>query len=130
MSFGERLKKLRKQEGLTQEELAKLSGVSVSRIVTYELGTRLPKVPTLIKIASFFSVSTDTLLGLADMPAQTETSIRILRKKHGFTQTELAKRLGVSQQVVAKWENNKDFPSSQLLPLMASVLKCRIEDLY
>lgn len=130
MGFGERLRVLRKQKGLTQEELAKLSGISVHCIASYELNTRSPKIPTIIKLALFFGVSSDMLLGLADMPVPTETSIQILRKKCGFTQKELAEQLGVSQQAVAKWENNVAFPNSQLLPLMASILNCRIEDLY
>lgn len=58
-----RLRKLRKQKGMTQSELAKIADVSTSSIGMYEQGRRLPELLTLKKIASFFNVSIDYLLG-------------------------------------------------------------------
>ena len=57
-----RLRKLRKQKGMTQSELAKIADVSTSSIRMYEQGRRLPELLTLKKIASFFNVSIDYLL--------------------------------------------------------------------
>ncbi|WP_435246702.1 helix-turn-helix domain-containing protein [Streptomyces sp. NRRL F-5630] len=64
MSFvlGKRITSLRKQSGLTQEELAKKLNVSRSALSQYELGTRDPNYELLIKIANFFEVTTDYLL--------------------------------------------------------------------
>lgn len=45
-------------------------------------------------------------------------NIRIMRRKCGFTQEELAERLAVTPQAVSKWENNNGTPDiSQLVPL-------------
>lgn len=51
MTFGDRLKDVRKKAGLTQEELANESGISAGTIQRYELGTRNPKKDTVAKIA-------------------------------------------------------------------------------
>ncbi|WMT29961.1 helix-turn-helix transcriptional regulator [Bacillus aerius] len=60
--LGKRITSLRKQAGLTQEELAKKLNVSRSALSQYELGTRDPNYELLIKIANFFEVTTDYLL--------------------------------------------------------------------
>ncbi|MCY9674577.1 helix-turn-helix transcriptional regulator [Bacillus safensis] len=60
--LGKRITSLRKQAGLTQEELAKKLNVTRSALSQYELGSRDPNYDLLIKIANFFDVSTDYLL--------------------------------------------------------------------
>lgn len=57
------LKQLRKKNKLNQTELAKGIGVSASAIGMYEQGRREPDHETLLKLANFFQVSTDFLLG-------------------------------------------------------------------
>ena len=64
VNFGERLKKLRKENNLTQSELAKQLHVTKSIISYYELGDRTPSTDILIKLAYIFNVSTDYLLGI------------------------------------------------------------------
>lgn len=62
-AFEERLKQLRKKKGITQEELGKILGVGKSTICQYERGTRKPDIEMLKRIAQFFGVSIDYLLG-------------------------------------------------------------------
>ena len=59
-----RLKELREERGLSQGELGKMFGLSVSTISMYENGKREPGFDTVVKFANFFGVSTDYLLGL------------------------------------------------------------------
>jgi len=66
MFDGECLKKLREEKGLTQEQLAKIFNVKDPTITRYEKGQRQPDTETLIKIAKFFNVSVDRLLGNCD----------------------------------------------------------------
>lgn len=61
--FRLRIKQLREDNNLTQKELGKKLGLSDSTINNYESGKRQPEYPTLIKIANFFGVSTDYLVG-------------------------------------------------------------------
>lgn len=64
MDFGTRLKHLRKQAGLTQQQLATQLGITKSVVSFYELQERSPSPEVLIKLASIFHVSADYLLGL------------------------------------------------------------------
>lgn len=62
MSFPENLYKLRKKNGLSQEELADKLNVSRQSISKWELGTSLPETEKLIAISKFFNVSLDYLI--------------------------------------------------------------------
>lgn len=64
--FGERLAALRNEKGLSQYELAEKLAFSRGQIGNYEQGTREPDFANLIKIADFFQVSIDYLLGRSD----------------------------------------------------------------
>ena len=64
VNFGEKVKKLRHEKDLTQQQLAELLGVAVSAISSYESGNRYPSYEVLISLARIFHVSTDYLLGL------------------------------------------------------------------
>jgi len=63
MGYGARIKKLRVEAGLTQEEMANKTGCTRSAIASWETGKREPKFETLEMLASFFNVSADYLLG-------------------------------------------------------------------
>lgn len=64
MDFGSRLKELRRQNGLTQQQLADRIGVTKSVISFYELRERSPSPDVLAKLSYVFHVSTDYLLGI------------------------------------------------------------------
>jgi transcriptional regulator with XRE-family HTH domain len=61
--FKERLVYLREEKNLKQKEFAEAIKIHNRNINRYELGLREPDFDTLIKIADFFNVSTDYLLG-------------------------------------------------------------------
>ncbi|UKI20802.1 MAG: helix-turn-helix domain-containing protein [Christensenella sp.] len=58
-----RLVELRKEKGLSQVALAKELGVDCSTIAKYETGDRLPDLVMLCKLADYFNVTTDYLVG-------------------------------------------------------------------
>lgn len=62
MEFSEKLQALRKQKGLTQEQLAKELYVSRTAISKWESGRGYPNIDSLKEIAKFFSVTVDRLL--------------------------------------------------------------------
>ena len=61
--FATRLTELREKEELTQLELAKEIAIARPTITNWERGIREPSFDTLIKLAEFFDVSADYLLG-------------------------------------------------------------------
>ena len=63
MKFNENLKYLRKQYGLTQEQLAEQLNVSRQAITKWESGQSLPDIENLKEISYIFSVSIDSLIG-------------------------------------------------------------------
>ncbi len=62
MEFNEKLQELRKQKGLTQEELAELLYVSRTAISKWESGRGFPNIESLKAISEYFSISLDDLL--------------------------------------------------------------------
>lgn len=67
MSLGSRLKELRKEKKLTQADLAKIFSLGESTISFYENNKRTPDFELLKRIAVFFNVSIDYLLGNIDV---------------------------------------------------------------
>lgn len=61
--FSTRLRELRLNKGLRQEQVAKLIGVNKSAISTYENDIRQPSFEILVRLANLYRVSTDYLLG-------------------------------------------------------------------
>ena len=66
--FAYRVKKLRKQQKMNQQELGEALGLTQTAISAIESGTRTTTIEKLILLAKFFDVSTDYLLGLKDEP--------------------------------------------------------------
>lgn len=67
ITFAERLKTERKKNNITQTQLAEKLYLDRSSISKYESGKQIPETPTLEKLADFFDVSIDYLLGKTDI---------------------------------------------------------------
>lgn len=63
MEFKYRLRNLRIEKNLTGEQLANAIGVKKTTISTWENGKAFPEIGTLIKLANYFDVSIDYILG-------------------------------------------------------------------
>ena len=64
--FAERLRELRLEKGLSQDGLAKATGISQDAISRWELKQRTATIDNVIILAKFFCVSIDFLVGLVD----------------------------------------------------------------
>ncbi len=62
----DRIKQLRNEKGITQDDLASYLRISRSTVAGYETGKRKPDTDTLQKIVEYFDVSVDYILGLTD----------------------------------------------------------------
>ncbi len=67
MSFGEKLAKLRKEKGLSQEELAQELNVSRQAVSKWESNNSYPETEKIIQICKLFDYSMDELIGLKDL---------------------------------------------------------------
>lgn len=67
-TFEGRLIELRKNKDVTQEDVAKFLGVTRPAYTAYEAGRRQPDYKILQKLAKYFEVTTDYLLGNSDIP--------------------------------------------------------------
>lgn len=78
----QRLKELRKRENITQVQFANIFDISAGTIAMWETGKREPDIDTLIKIADYFNVSVDFLLGKSENKKQpADENISELDKK-------------------------------------------------
>lgn len=62
-SIGKNIRELRKEEKMTQGQLAKKLNVTQDTISLWELNKREPSVSNIIMLADLFGISTDSLLG-------------------------------------------------------------------
>jgi len=88
--IGKILKQLRNDMDLTQAELAKKIGVTTSSIGMYETEVRNPSYEVVVKLANFFNVSTDYLLGNTDSKNDVKPAVpKEYLSKHKVTNRDL-----------------------------------------
>ena len=76
MDFGKKLSDLRKQNGISQEKLAEMVGVSRQAVTKWESGKSNPDTENLIRLAEIFGISLDELC-LGEIPKKPEAKIHI-----------------------------------------------------
>lgn len=69
MSIAENIKKIRLEHGLSQTELGKIAGVSDKAVSTWELGTKIPRMGAVEKMANYFGIPKSAIVD--DAPAAT-----------------------------------------------------------
>ena len=100
MTFGEKIKKLRESKDITQEDLAKLLTVDRSTVGKWENDSSKPDYEKLLKIAVYFNVSTDFLLGAIDKAQQDE---------------RIAQAIGNDEELLAFWKVLKEREDLKLM---------------
>lgn len=66
--IGDRIKELREKQGLTQKQLSEdpRLNLNINTLASYERNLREPKIDMIIRMARYFSVTTDYLLGISE----------------------------------------------------------------
>ncbi|MCR5616693.1 MAG: helix-turn-helix domain-containing protein [Clostridiales bacterium] len=72
LRLGENIKKMRKDRALTQEGLADALGVTTGAVYKWESGLSVPELTMLVKLADYFEVSVDVLLGYKKLDGRRE----------------------------------------------------------
>lgn len=65
MKVGDKIKQLREEKGLMQQDVCNVLGIEQSTLANYENNRRVPKLDILISIAGYFHVSLDWLMGIS-----------------------------------------------------------------
>ena len=144
--FHEKLKMLRKKQGLTQKEVARLLGTVQGVYSKWERGVYEPNYENLSMLACIFDVSVDFLLSdyiefskekylrmqesyliISNVFPQRLKEIRI---KRGLTQTELGEKVGVKQSTFTNWENGKREPNFEIVIKLADLLEVSVDWLF
>lgn len=81
MLIGEKIKELRKNSKITQEQLGNAIGVSKMAISYFEKGKKSPGRESLEKIADYFGVTTDYLLGRSEDPELNEEEDNVVSEE-------------------------------------------------
>ena len=100
MTFSEKLYQLRRQKGMSQEELADRLEVSRQAVSRWEMGSTLPDAKNLLQLSDIFGVSIDYLLrdGM-ETDRREETAFRQFdtpAPKTGFFRSEQSRQIGLS----------------------------------
>lgn len=111
MGFKDRLVQLRKELGLTQEEFAERIGYSRTAISAWEIGRNEASNADTLKIADFFGVSTDYLLGKSDIrnydEDEKEFRFAFHKETEGLSDEEIKDALRFYKEMKNKMKGNK-----------------------
>ncbi|EHQ90966.1 helix-turn-helix domain-containing protein [Desulfosporosinus youngiae] len=129
--LGKRLQQLRNKFGLTQEELAKILCMSRSTYAQYEVDRRKPDYDTLQRIADYFKVSTDFLLGRTEHSVIEESyfpsRLRMIRELNDISLEQLAESLNLPLTEISQFETGEKNPDPSTLKALAESLTCSVD---
>ncbi|KST96264.1 helix-turn-helix domain-containing protein [Lactococcus lactis] len=127
--FAEQLKTLRKKNSLTQKELAEKVGVKQNSYANWENGNREPNIEMLVRIADYFDVSLDYLLGgkMKNITEEFSLCLKKLRMKRKLSQKQIAEELKISQQQYSKWEGGIITPNAETLVRLADYFDVSVD---
>lgn len=111
--LGNRIKQLRIENNLTQNQFASLFGLYDSTISQYENSKRSPEYDIIIKIANKFNVSVDWLLGRVDSKDLVIMDIHSLPKE--------LKDIGVEYLMLAREMKDKDIPPEDVRKILDAI---------
>ncbi|MEN8904762.1 MAG: helix-turn-helix domain-containing protein [Clostridiales bacterium] len=149
--FGDKLKELRLEKKMTQEELAKIFNTGKATISHYEGNRRLPDVNTILRYADFFNVSLDYIMGkdkqkaspekelfeicLSGQKVKEEMSIFSERLKELMFQRDLtaeavSKEIQLEKSEFIRVANGSNVPTPAIVKKIAAVLNTTADYLF
>lgn len=91
--FGEKLKELRKEKKLTQDDIAKIFNVTYSTVSAWEVGKAQPNYYTLTKLAEYFNVTPNYLLGFNQQDKDNLNRLETALKESGIDDIDKAMKI-------------------------------------
>ena len=125
-------KRSREDLDLKQKDIAKTLKVHFSTVSGWETGKDTIPLKQLIKYANHYKISLDYLLGFTSKNKYNELEVnlkeigkklRILRKRHNYTQTQIAEKLNTSQSAYAHYESGMYLITTYFLYALLKIYK-------
>ncbi len=109
MSIGTTIKKLRRDRGITQEQLAELLGLSTNAISQWECDKTAPDISNLPVLANIFEVSADVLLEIDIAKSKKQAEIEEFKAKYAklHSQGKTEERVQLSRAMQKKYPNDE-----------------------
>ena len=133
MPFSNKLKNLRLENNLTQEQLARKLETTRRTYIYYETGKKYPSDDLLNRIAKCFNVETaflmdeqDELIANAQPQEGFRSKLRELRLQNDLSQEMLSRKLGIATRTVVMYEKGKSQPSIDMLTRMAELFNVSV----
>ncbi len=117
--IGQRIRLNREEKGMTQSDLSRLTGLSLSYICEIERGNVFPSVSALNHLASALRVPVKSLMV---SPGSLGKKLRDLREEHDMNQAQLARQASLSHGLIGQLERGKVQPSIKTLEKLSEAL--------
>lgn len=91
--FGDRLRELRKNKNMSQDELGKFLGVTSNAIYSWEVSRSQPSIEIIKQLADYFNVTTDYLLGFNKEDEDKISKLETVLKEYGIDDLEKAMQI-------------------------------------
>ena len=109
-TMGQIIRRLRRERGMTQDELAEILGVTFQAVSKWENDTGLPDISQVVPLAAFFGVTTDTIFGVGEISSDDDAvqiwSEAMKKTKYGVLETYLAAYTTLKEGINGKHPNN------------------------
>lgn len=105
MNIGNKIKELRKERGITQEELANNIGVSFQAVSKWENGITLPDITLMPTLASYFGVSMDELFDFSLQQIEAEIE-KITADAYKYRESDPKKSRGILEAGLIQYPGN------------------------
>lgn len=132
MSFPEVLRELRKKKAYTQKEVAGYLNLTRATYGHYETGHAEPSTAIIQKLADFFNVSVDYLLGRTGNQTKAPLlgeRLKAARKAKGLTLEDVAGNLRIKKQAYHAYEENLSVPDANVLASIAELFSVSTDSL-
>lgn len=130
--LGRKLKNIRLQNGLTQEEFGDRFLGTKSLVSKWESGRNKPNPDRLKKIAEFANITVEELMQETEEPPHISVGrrIRSIRLKNGMSMSSFGTTIdNVKSGVVSNWENGKQLPNKLRLKKIAKLGSISVDEL-
>lgn len=137
-NFSKRLLELMDSEALSRRAMAKKLNLERKSILNWLEGRFYPRYDALIKLADYFKVSVDYLLGregfiyreendnrcpIAEVPKNFIEKLSLYMKKENLTMYKLSKKLGMGQSTLKNWFLKGSMPGTLTLLKLSDLMK-------